>query len=92
MIVQRAGAIIHGVFVNRAVRMYVSNDMPVRMVLSVAGVVVAVGTRGRLRDECALKGKRHRRRNHDDIGEPTKPGERTSAQRVTSTYLQSRNR
>ena len=63
--------------VNRAIGVYVRNHMGLRMALiegmavGVAVRVVAVLSGGSLRrcDEGTLKGKRQRRRRHDDDGE-----------------------
>jgi hypothetical protein len=80
MVDQGARAVIDGVLVHRTVRVYVRNHM-----LACDGPRVAMVACGRLRDEGPLEGKRHRRRHHHDVDEPAKPGERTSAQHVTST-------
>ena len=77
MIVESAVVVVHDMLMNRAVSMHVRNHMALRMPLiesmavRITVMVVAVLSRGslRCRNERALKGKRHRRRHHDDDAE-----------------------
>jgi hypothetical protein len=85
VVFQGAFAIVDSMFVDRAVRMNVSDDVALcmlmnRMLLTVAVVVMAVHACCGLRDEGPLNGKRQRGRHHHDVGAPSKQGPRTQAQ------------
>ena len=81
--------------VDRAVLMYVGNDVALcmlmnRMLLIVAVMVMAVHACCGLRDEGPLNGKRQCGRHHHDVGAPSKQGRRTQAQ-LTRSQLRYQN-
>jgi len=94
VVAQGAFAIVDGMSVDRAVRMHVSDDvalcmmmnrMPLnRLPLTVAMMVMAVHACCGLRDEGPLNSKRQRGRHHHDVGAPSKRGPRTKAQLTSS--------
>jgi hypothetical protein len=82
MVLQGAFAIVNSMFVDRAVRMNVSDDVALcmlmsRMVLTVAMMVLAIHACCGLRNEGRLNGKRQRRRHHHDVSAPSKQARRT---------------
>jgi hypothetical protein len=85
VVFQGAFAIVDSMLVDRAVRVNVSDDVALCMlmscrVLTVAVMVMADHACCGMRDEGPLNGKRQRRRHHHDVSAPSKQGPPTQAQ------------
>jgi hypothetical protein len=78
-------AVVYSMSVDRAVLMYVGDDVALfmlmnRMLLTIAMMIMAVHAGGSLRDEASLNRKRQRRRHHHDVSAPSNQGPPTQAQ------------
>jgi len=95
MVFQGAFAIVDSMLVDRAIRMYVSDDVALymlmnRTLLAIAMMVMAVHACRGLRDEGPLNGKRQRCRHHHDVGAQSKQGPRIQPQ-LRSSQLRHQN-